>query len=299
VAIEGRPGTEPEIHVHAGGQGVWIARMLATLGLHVCLCGPFGGESGAVLVGLIEREGIEVRAVRATSGNGAYVHDRRGGERHEVASVATPALNRHELDDLYNAALVEGLSSDVVVLSGPDDDRVLPANVYRRLASDVTTNGTQVVVDLSGPHLDEAAAGAATVVKVSHEDLVEDGKAASEDPAELLRAMSALAACGAATVVVSRADQPTLALVDGRVLEVRAPIFERVDHRGAGDSMTAGIAAALARDADVESALRLGAAAGALNVTRHGLATGEPRLIERLANRVTIRHFDGAARCES
>lgn len=101
--------------------------------------------------------------------------------------------------------------------------------------------------------------------------------------------MQQLAGAGAHTVIVSRADRPALALSEGRLFEVVAPTFERVDHRGAGDSMTAGVAAALARGAELPAALRLGAAAGALNATRHGLATGERELIERLAERVEVR----------
>jgi len=104
--------------------------------------------------------------------------------------------------------------------------------------------------------------------------------------------MKHLAAQGVAHVVVSRTDQPALALVDGRVLEVVAPPFGQVDHRGAGDSMTAGMATALARGWTVESALRLGAAAGAINVTRRGLATGQRDAIQRIAERVIIRSAD-------
>ncbi len=93
-------------------------------------------------------------------------------------------------------------------------------------------------------------------------------------------------------MVISRAAEPTLALLGERFVLVHAPSFELADHRGAGDSMTAGMASALARDADLGSALKLGAAAGALNTTRHGLATGERQLIERLAQRVDIRDLD-------
>lgn len=288
VTIEAQPDGTPEIHLHPGGQGVWIARMLARLDLEVRLCAPFGGETGPVLIDLIQREGIDVQVVPTTAGNGAYVHDRRDGERAEVATVAPPVLDRHELDDLCNAALVAGLESDIAVLGGPDDERVLSADTYRRLAADLGASGVPVVVDLSGPFLDEALAGGVTVAKASHEDLIDDGRAKSDKPAELRRTINEMAA-GAGTVVVSRADRPALALVDGQFVEVVAPTFERLDHRGAGDSMTAGITAALARGAEMADALRLGAAAGALNATRHGLATGEPRLIERLADRVDIR----------
>ncbi len=53
--------------------------------------------------------------------------------------------------------------------------------------------------------------------------------------------------------------------------------------------MTAGIAVALARGEDAEQALRRGAAAGAVNVTRHGLASGRRETIDRLTERVEVR----------
>jgi 1-phosphofructokinase len=42
VTIEDRGG-EPDIHVHAGGQGVWQARMISSLGVPVVLCAALGG----------------------------------------------------------------------------------------------------------------------------------------------------------------------------------------------------------------------------------------------------------------
>ena len=46
---------------------------------------------------------------------------------------------------------------------------------------------------------------------------------------------------------------------------------------------------ALARGADLVDATRLGAAAGALNVTRGGLGTGNRDTIERIAEHVEIK----------
>jgi 1-phosphofructokinase len=217
----------------------------------------------------------------------------RGGR--EWARTAPPALARHQLDELYNIALLEGLESGAAVLAGPDGERVLPPDTYRRLASDLVGGGVPVIADLSGEYLAAAAAGRATVLKVSHEDLITDGRARSDDPAELMRAMEGLARAGAQTVIVSRAAEPALVLADGRFTELCTPTFERADHRGAGDAMTAGLAAGVARGAGLEQALRLGAAAGALNSTRHGLATGGRAQIERLARRIEARPAPGSA----
>lgn len=107
----------------------------------------------------------------------------------------------------------------------------------------------------------------------------------------VIEAMWELRDEGAGTVVVSRADRPALALVDDQVLEVRMPRLSVRDHHGAGDSMTAGVVSVLARGGDLRTAIRTGAAAGALNVTRHGLGTGNPEAILKLVEHVQLEEI--------
>lgn len=288
VTIEAASDGGTELHVHAGGQGFWIARMAVSLGLKVTLCGVFGGETGAILHDIVKGEGIDVRAIETSGENGSYVHDRRGGDREHLADVTPAVLTRHEVDDLFGVSLTEGMKADVAILGGPHHDCALPADSYTRLAGDLQALGIPVVADLSGPTMTAALAGGLTLLKVSHEDLIEDGRAKSEKPAELIRAMRELESEGARTVVLSRAGDPAFALIDGEVWEVSAPSLTLVDHRGAGDSMTAGIAAALGQGNSVQEALRLGAAAGAANVTRRGLATAQRDLVHQLAEQVRV-----------
>jgi hypothetical protein len=65
-------------------------------------------------------------------------------------------------------------------------------------------------------------------------------------------------------VVVSRSAEPALALIEDKLFTVHVPDFQPVDTRGGGDSMTAGVAAALAQGESTEMALRIGGAAGAV-----------------------------------
>ncbi|MEU4566991.1 PfkB family carbohydrate kinase [Micromonospora sp. NPDC023956] len=283
-----QPSAETELHLHPGGQGVWQARMIMSLGVPVVLCASLGGEIGQVLEPLLVTEGVRLKRVLRDTASGGYVHDRRNGARHEVADVPGRPLTRHELDELYNLALGEGLRAPVSVLSGPGEPSIVPPDLYRRFAADLAANGGRVVADLSGEHLDAVLAGGLFFLKVSHEELLRDGRARSADEDELTRALYDLHAAGAETVVVSRADQPAFALVDGEVLEVVMPRLEAADPRGAGDSMTAGVAAVLAGGGDIRTAIRTGAAAGALNVTRHGLGTGRLDSIAGLVERVRL-----------
>lgn len=288
VTIE-QLGEMPDVHLHPGGQGVWQARMITSLGVSVKLCAALGGETGRVLGPLIEAEGIGLQVVNGHSRNGAYVHDRRGGRRAVIAESSGEPLARHDLDELYGIALTEGLRADVSLLSGPPSAGIVDTDTYRRLASDLIRNGKRVVADLSGQFLNSVLGGGVDFLKVSHEELVRDGRAADDSDDEVARAICELHAEGARAVVASRADRPALALLDGDLVEVILPKLEPADPKGAGDSMTAGVAAVLAEDGDLATAVRTGAAAGALNVTRRGLGTGRVDVVGRLVERVELR----------
>lgn len=297
VTIDNRGG-EPEIHLHPGGQGVWQARMVASLGTPVVLCTTLGGEVGRVLRHLIPDEDVRLRAVDVTARNGAYVHDRRNGTRSPVAEAPGEVLSRHELDALFELTLLEGLDARVAVLSGAADPRIVPVDTYRRLAADLGAHGCRVVADLADERLDEALAGGLAFVKISQEELVRQGRTAGAGLAGLVAAMHELRAAGAESVVISRAEQPALALLDGVLYEVRVPTLTPVDIRGAGDSMTAGVSAYLAQGATVPDAVRAGAAAGALNVTRHGLATSGGESIRAFAAQVELSRIDETGRSD-
>jgi 1-phosphofructokinase len=291
VTIE-QAAEAPDLHVHPGGQGVWQARMAATLGADVTLCVSVGGETGEVIDTLLAAQEVTVRSVQRSTGNGWYVHDRRDGAREEVADWHGAPLQRHDLDDLYTIALAEGLRSDVTVLSGPADPSVVDSDVYRRLTADLTANGVRVVADLCGDQLAAVLAGGVSFVKVSHEELLQDGRAAADTEDAFVAAGRTLLDDGAGAALVSRAGDPALAFFDGRVQRVHVPQLQVKDHRGAGDSMSAGVVAVLARGADLDEAIRTGAAAGALNVIRHGLGTGRADAVQELLSRVRLEPIE-------
>src|SRR5262245_33429559 len=199
-------GDDVDIHLHAGGQGYWNARMIAVLGVPVVMCGYFGGETGQVLKSLMDAEGVEVRAVNVRVSNVAELLDaRRAPDRPLRMSPMRPS--RHDTDSLYGMALASGLEASICVLAG-DPDGIVPPDMYGRLARDLHDNSRTVVADLTGDHLRAVIDGGVDVVKISHCELVDDGRAASADVSDIVGAVRDIAGRGVRSVVVSRAEAP-------------------------------------------------------------------------------------------
>jgi len=279
-----------EIHMHPGGQGVWQARMLRRLGLGVRLCCALTGEVGRVQRHLIEEDGIEVLAVQREGRGAAYVHDRRSGERVAIAEEDGDPLGRLELDELYGLVFGSALDSTVTILSGPAGDDTVPADMYRRLAADLRAAGATVAVDLAGERLQAAIDGGVALVKVSDEELDRDGiaHAPDGDTSSILAAMHAMRDRGIGTVIVTCASAPLLLLDATGLISVEPPTLEVADHRGAGDSLFAGVVSGLVQGETPREAITLGAAAGAINVTRHGLGSSDPETVARLRDEVVV-----------
>jgi 1-phosphofructokinase len=281
-----------DIHLHAAGQGVWVARMAAELGAEPVLCGFIGGEVGQVLRPLLEAMPIELRLVETAEASGAYIHDRRSGERVPVGQSAAMPPSRHEVDDLFSVTVAAALDCDLLAVCGPNPEEGVPLDIYSSLVTDVKANGVPVIADLSSPRLDHSLEGKPDLVKINDWQIAGFVSGPVDTEEQMRAAMERVQEAGASAVIVTRAGDPALALRDGSFWELTPPRFERGSREGCGDSMMGALAATIAAERDWEEVLRLSAAAGAVNFLRSGLGTGARTVIEELAPRVQLRQLD-------
>jgi 1-phosphofructokinase len=297
VTAEKGPRGE-EIHLHPGGQGYWLAHSIERLGTPVVLCATVGGEVGDVLVPLLESQtAIELIAVRQSAPSPVTMYDRRSGTRTLIARSEPSPIDRHAVDKLYSLTLAHAIGRGSCVLAGNIDTGVIPPAYYGRLCADLAAVGVRIITDVHGPELaailDEDSI---KLVKVSEEDLRENGAVRDDTDQELAVAVNDLADRAPHDLVVTRGpDRPAVARMDGRWYTVSPPRLAAVDWRGAGDAMAGAMAVAYLRGLSGADVLRFGAAAGAASITRRGLASLDSELVHALLPRTLVDAADNAA----
>ena len=298
VTVENGPRGE-EIHLHPGGQGYWLARSIERLGTPVVLCAAVGGEVGDVLIPLLESQtGIELVAVKQSAPSSVSMYDRRSGSRALIARSEPSMMDRHAVDKLYSLTLAHAIGRGCCVLAGNIDTGVIPPSYYGRLCADLTAVGVPIITDVHGSELAAILDHCSIqLVKLSDENLREDGALDLATDQELAAAVSDLADRVSNDLVVTRGpDRPAVARMDGRWYTVSPPRLAAVDWRGAGDAMAGAMAVAYLRGLGGADALRFGAAAGAASVTRRGLASLDSELVDALLSRVRVDTADDVAR---
>lgn len=161
---------------------------------------------------------------------------------------------------------------------------------YTRLVKELGDKGVKTVADVCGCVLNEINQGL-TLLRGSYADLEAAGIIVDDSQDELLAAIAKLRG-KAENIVVSRAGPGCFAQMSGRLPEAKAPDLTPLDDSGAGDSMTAALAVAVAEGMTDAEALRLASAAASLNITRHGRGTGNRHDIKIIADLVEVRKVD-------
>jgi 1-phosphofructokinase family hexose kinase len=263
-----------DVRVTPGGKGLNVARAARALGTRALLVGFLPGRTGRAAGELIADEGVTLAGVTVGGEIRSTAIILEPGGRATVLNEPGPALEEDDWIALEAAIGAELQEHGVLVCSGslppgsPDDG-------YARLVRYAHAAGCSSVVDANGGALRGAlAAGPDTVTPNLAEaegllhgradESVEaspDARPRAEAAAlELVGAgaRSAIVTAAAAGAAVATGDEATW-IAAPRIEEVRNPI-------GAGDVLTAAVAAALEEGVEILEAARRGVAAAAASV---------------------------------
>jgi fructose-1-phosphate kinase PfkB-like protein len=108
------------------------------------------------------------------------------------------------------------------------------------------------------------------------------------DEEAVVQAARALVARGIETAIISMGARGAICATARQTWRVRPPAVKKQSTVGAGDSMVAGVAVALARGGDIETALKLGTAAGAATAASAGTGLGTAEDVMKLRDGVEL-----------
>ncbi|MFC9331873.1 1-phosphofructokinase family hexose kinase [Kitasatospora sp. NPDC057015] len=236
-----------EVHEQAGGKGVNVSRVLATLGRRTIAVLPLAGTNGAAVRNDLRRAGVTHCVVpsgaptrRTVAGTVAGTDDRD----YDVTVLNQPGAAPYDGWWHTLTGVVDGLLSgaQVLVISGSLPVG-LPSNAYRALVTLARNHGLPVILDSDGPPLTAALDARPTLVKPDAAELL--AVTGLTDPLDAARALRDL---GAQNVIASMGPDGLLAVTSEGTWRAFLPdsLSIRGNPAGAGDAAVASLAAALA-----------------------------------------------------
>lgn len=254
--------TQPSLE--AGGGGINVARVVHALGGDVVAVFPCGGPAGATIGTLLHDAGVPFVGVpiAGLTRESFTVDESATGEQYRFV-MPGPELSTDEQAALLGALDTPEAPSTIVVVSGSLPPGCDPA-ILRRLATECRRRGAKLVIDTSGPALAACEGANAYLVKPSLREVEElVGNTLSSEADEMAAAETLRVRGFAEVVVISLGERGALLVAESEQIRLPAVPVPPGGTVGAGDSMVAALAIAIARGDSLRDALRLGVAAGA------------------------------------
>ena len=248
----------------ASGKGLNIARAARTLGVPLIVTGFAAGEAGRAIVRGARDGGLSLDAVRVEGPSRVCTLIIDPGHSETVVNEPGAHVDARAVRALRWRIGRHLRGASVVIIAGslppglPDE---FPASIIRGAGSRPT------ILDTPGEAFRLGVVARPAVAKLNRRELEATLGRALATPADITNAAHELLEAGAGAVLVTLgAEGVVLASPDG-TWRLRPPEVDRVSAIGAGDSLTAGLAAGLLHGRSLLDAVTLGAAAAASDVT--------------------------------
>ncbi len=254
-----------------GGGGVNVSRALNRLGLDNRAMFVAGGPAGELIAKLLKEEGVNsspINVVTWTREN-LTVMDDASGNQYRFTFPGLPLLAEDWQIVLQS---IEKLSPfpDMMVMSGSFAPG-FPLDFIGKVKALCVKHGTKLLIDTSGPYLHEAAKVGVFLLKPNYNELCD---LAGVNPDQLLDvqvvARKVIENGGCEVMVVSLGANGASLVTDTEYVHIHAPKVPIKSTVGAGDSLLAGVAFALANNLSWKEVLRWGVACGTATTMNEG-----------------------------
>lgn len=227
-------------HLHAGGKGINVSRVLVGAGVPTLAVLPAGGSDGDLLVRLLGEQGVAAAAVPVRGETRSNITLVESSGATTKVNAPGPELGADEVDALLDAVRVRLVGARMVVAAGS-----LPAGTDEvfldRLADLAADAGVPLALDTSGAPLAHAVRhGRLAIVKPNDEELGELVGRELVTVGDVLDAAREVIALGTRTVLVSLGAHGALLVDAERSWWAGGDPLVPASTVGAGDATLAG-----------------------------------------------------------
>lgn len=270
-----------ETHKTPGGKGLNVTRVLSQLGEHVVASGLLGGKTGEFLELELDKAKIKHSFYKVSGDTRNCIAVLHEGQQTEILEPG-PEISEREAREFMNYFAKIVPDYKIVAISG-SLPKGMPVDYYSQMIEHCVKNEVPVVLDCSGDALLEVLKGKSKprAIKPNIDELSQIlGIEVGEDFSSLKSALSKDVFEGIEWVIVSLGSNGGFAKHGDKYYKVNIPEISVVNPVGSGDSMVAGITAALHNRQTDENLLKMANSLGMLNAQ------------EKQTGRVNLSNYD-------
>lgn len=266
----GSVNTVKRTAILAGGKGINVSAVLKEFGIPTVALGFIAGFTGDEIEREVRNLGIQTDFVQLSRGNSRINVKLAASSVTELNATGAEVIPEN-IKDLF-VKLHEIKDGDVLVLSGSVPEGC-PSDIYAQILEYVSAHKIKTIVDARGELLTNSLGYNPDLIKPNLEELSELFGDFPTTDGEVVEYAMQLRDMGAKNVLVSMgAGGALLVTEDGKSYRRGVCSGTVVNTVGAGDSMVAGMVAALIdNDVDFECALIQATAAGCATAFSEGL----------------------------
>jgi 1-phosphofructokinase family hexose kinase len=288
-----------EIRRDPGGKGINVSRVVKELGGETVAFSVSGGCAGYLLRSLTADHGIPFEAIEVPEETriNVILTDRSDRTQTRI-SAPGPRMTLAELEQ-FTAKIVGHEPFPVWWVLGGSLPPGVPADLYARLIGTLQRRGAHCLLDADDEALKLGLQAKPYLIKPNEHELARLMGRSLPDEQAMVSAARQLVNAGILVVAITLGRKGALVVSQEAVLRVTGPEVEVKSKVGAGDSFLAGFVFALAQGQPLESAAKLGTAAGTAAVMHEGTQLCRRADVERLLDQITVTPLEITASSET
>lgn len=273
------------------GKGINVSRMADRLGWPTIAFGFLAGEIGLIAHRALDDEGVQHHFVNVPGQTrlNVTVVDETTGMSTGLYGPG-PAVEQEHLTKLSDLIQFWLQAGRVLVLAGSLPPGV-PEDTYATYIRMAHLKGVKTILDADDEPFRLGVEARPFLIKPNVAEAERLLGRSLPNLRAMIQGARELVRKGVEIVVVSMGAQGAICAQGDEVWRAVPPQVERLSTVGSGDSLVAGLAAALARGDHIMEGLRIGTAAGAATAMTPGTALGTADMVTALVSQVQIEEL--------